>query len=209
MNVLIVDDHPVVRKGLRTLLEEDFERPSIGEAESSGRALELIRGGTWDIVILDITLPPRNGLDVLREIKAERPKLPVLVLSMHPEDQYAVRAFRAGAAGYMTKETAPKELADAIRTILARGRYVGPSLAGLLAEVLSPEVERQPHENLSDREFQVLCLIAVGRSTAEIAAGLCLSPKTVATFRARILEKMGMKNTAELIRYAIHRGLVD
>ncbi len=209
MDVLIVDDHPVVRKGLRMLLDEEFDRPWIGEAENARDALEQVRSRAWDIVILDITLPPRSGLDVLKEIKAQRPALPVLVLSMHPEDQYAVRAFRAGAAGYMTKETAPRELVGAIRAVLARGRYVSPSLGERIADALRPRADRRSHEGLSDREFQVLCRIAAGRTIVQIAAELSLSAKTIATFRARILEKMGMKNNAELIRYALRHGLVD
>lgn len=209
IRILIADDHPVVRQGLRQILEMEFPSMKIGEAENSWRALELVRAEPWDAVILDITIPPRSGLDVLKEIKGERPKLPVLILSIHPEDQYAVRALRAGASGYMTKESAPRELMNALKLILKGGKYVSATLAEELADQLGPGAEIPPHERLSDREFQVLCLIASGKTIAEIAAELCLSAKTIATFRARILTKMGMKNNAELIHYAIKRGLIE
>jgi len=160
-------------------------------------------------VILDITIPPRSGLDVLRDIKAERPKLPVLILSIHPEDQYAVRALRAGASGYMTKECAPKELIKAVRIILKGGKYISASLAEKLADRLSSDAQVPLHESLSDREYQVFCLLASGKTTSEIAAELFLSIKTIGTFRTRILKKMGMKNNAELARYAIQNGLIE
>jgi len=207
--ILIVDDHPVVRQGLRQILETEFDAVKVGEAENAWRALELVRAQEWDAVILDITIPPRSGLDILKEIKNERPKLPVLILSIHPENQYAVRALRAGASGYMTKESAPRELVSALKLILKGRKYVSATLAEKLADHLGSDAEVQPHEKLSDREFQVLCLIASGKSIAGIAAELCLSAKTIATFRARILEKTGIKSNAELIRYAIKRGLVE
>jgi two-component system, NarL family, invasion response regulator UvrY len=207
MDILIVDDHPVVRRGVRQILEEAFRGSVIGEAENASGALDLLRSRSWDVVVLDITIPPRSGLDLLKEIKRDRPFLPVLVLSIHPEDQYAVRALRAGASGYMTKESAPQELVKALRKIRKGGVYVSPSLAEGLAGRLKPSGERPPHELLSDREYQVLCLIAAGRTVNEIAAALCLSPKTIATFRSRIRLKMGMKRTADLIRYAILHGL--
>jgi two-component system invasion response regulator UvrY len=209
MDILIVDDHPVVRKGLKQILEAEFDPANIGEAEDSRQALELVRSQPWDVVILDISIPPRSGLDILGEIKAERPKLPVLILSIHPEDQYAVRALRAGASGYLTKECAPKELVNAVGMILKGGKYISSSLAEKLADRLSPDAQLPLHERLSDREFQVLCLIASGKTTSEIAAELFLSVKTIGTFRARILEKMGMKSNAELARYAIKNGLIE
>lgn len=192
---------------MRQILEEAFRGSVIGEAENASGALDLLRSRSWDVVVLDITIPPRSGLDLLKEIKRDRPFLPVLVLSIHPEDQYAVRALRAGASGYMTKESAPQELVKALRKIRKGGVYVSPSLAEGLAGRLKPSGERPPHELLSDREYQVLCLIAAGRTVNEIAAALCLSPKTIATFRSRIRLKMGMKRTADLIRYAILHGL--
>jgi len=194
---------------LRQILETEFDAVKVGEAENAWRALELVRAQEWDAVILDITIPPRSGLDILKEIKNERPKLPVLILSIHPENQYAVRALRAGASGYMTKESAPRELVSALKLILKGRKYVSATLAEKLADHLGSDAEVQPHEKLSDREFQVLCLIASGKSIAGIAAELCLSAKTIATFRARILEKTGIKSNAELIRYAIKRGLVE
>jgi two-component system, NarL family, invasion response regulator UvrY len=209
MDILIVDDHPVVRRGVRQILEEAFRGSVIGEAEDASGALDLVRSRSWDAVVLDITIPPRSGLEVLKEIKRDRPFLPVLVLSIHPEDQYAVRALRAGASGYMTKESAPQELVKALRKIRKGGVYVSPSLAEGLAGRLKPSGERPPHELLSDREYQVLCLIAAGRTVNEIAAALCLSPKTIATFRSRIRLKMGMRRTADLIRYAILHGLTS
>jgi two-component system invasion response regulator UvrY len=209
MDILIVDDHPVVRKGLKQILEAEFDPANIGEAEDSRQALELVRSQPWDVVILDISIPPRSGLDILGEIKAGRPKLPVLILSIHPEDQYAVRALRAGASGYLTKECAPKELVKAVGMILKGGKYISSSLAEKLADRLSPDARIPLHERLSDREFQVLCLIASGKTTSEIAAELFLSVKTIGTFRARILEKMGMKSNAELAHYAIKNGLIE
>ena len=163
----------------------------------------------WDVVVLDITMPGRSGLEVLREIKKSKPKLPVLVLSMHPEGQFAVRVLKRGASGYMTKESAPEELVGAIKKVLAGGRYVSPSLAEKLATYLSADGQKSPQEKLSDREFQVLRLIASGKIVSEIAKELSLSVKTISTYRSRILEKMGMKNNAELMHYAMQHQLVE
>jgi len=209
MDILIVDDHPIVRRGLRQILEEEFPDAHVGEAGDGPRALELVRAKAWQAVVLDITIPPRNGLDVLKEIKREKPALPVLILSIHPEDQYAIRALRAGASGYMTKESAPQELVKAVRKIQKGGIYASASLTEALAGQLKPGAELPPHARLSDREFQVLCLIAKGRTINEIAAELYLSPKTITTFRSRIQQKMGLKRTADLVRYAIIHGLVS
>ena len=208
MRVLIVDDHAVVRRGLRGLLSDEFEGADFGEAGDAAQALNLLRHAKWDIALLDLTLPGKSGLDLLKELKAEWPRLPVLVLSGHPEDQFAVRVLKAGAGGYMTKESAPEELAKAIRKILAGGRYVSAALAETLALGVKQDLTRTPHETLSDREYEVMSRIASGKTVTEIAGELSLSPKTISTYRARVLEKLGVKNSAEIVQYAIRNGLV-
>jgi len=208
MKILLADDHAVVRHGLKQILTDAFKRATYGEARNAQEALDLIWKQDWDVVVLDITMPGRSGLDVLREIKKSKPKLPVLVLSMHPENQFAVRVLKSGASGYMTKESAPDELVGAVKKVLAGGRYVSNSLAENLAASLSAN-QRAPQEKLSDREFQVLRLIASGKMITEIARELSLSAKTISTYRSRILEKMGMKNNAELMHYAIQHRLVE
>lgn len=208
MRILLADDHAVVRRGLRQILADEFKKSEFGEARNATEALELVWKEHWDIVVLDITMPGRSGLEVLREIKRSKPRLPVLVLSMHPENQFAVRVLKRGASGYMTKESAPDELVGAIRKIMAGGRYVSTSLAEKLATYLSSDNQKQPQEMLSDREFQVLRLIASGKMVGEIAKELSLSVKTISTYRARILEKMGLKNNAELMHYAMQHELV-
>ena len=207
--ILIVDDHSVVRRGLKQILVDEFKKAEFGEASNAGEALERVRKEAWDAVVLDITMPGRSGLEALKEIKEAKPKLPVLVLSMHPEGQFAVRVLKRGASGYMTKESAPEELVGAIKKVLAGGRYVSPSLAEKLATYLSADGQKPPQEKLSDREFQVLRLIASGKIVSEIAKELSLSVKTISTYRARILEKMGMKNNAELMHYAMQHQLVE
>lgn len=210
MRILIADDHAVVRRGLQQILADEFDVVEFGEAADAAQTLERVYGERWDAVILDISMQGRSGLDVLKDMRKERPTLPVLVLSMYPEDQFATRVLKAGASGYMTKETAPEELVNAINKILDGGRYVSSSLAEILARDLSRDAQgRVPHDQLSDREFQVLRLIASGMSVADIGAKLAPSPKTISTYRARILEKMDLKNNAELTHYAIRRGLVD
>ncbi len=209
MKILLADDHAVVRHGLKQILAEVFKRASFGEARIAQEALDLVWKEDWDVVVLDITMPGRSGLDVLREIKRSRPKVPVLVLSMHPENQFAVRVLKRGAAGYMTKESAPEELVGAMKKVLAGGRYVSNSLAEKLATYLSSETSRPPQELLSDREFQVLRLLASGKIVSEIARELSLSVKTISTYRTRILEKMGLRNNAELMHYAIQHQLVE
>ena len=208
IRVLIVDDHAILRRGLRALLADEFADARFGEASNAEQALEQVGKEEWDVVLLDITLPGKSGLDLLKELKAERPTLPVLVLSVHPEDQFAVRVLKAGAAGYMTKESAPEELVQAIRKILAGGRYVSPTLAERFALSVRKDFTRTPHETLSDREHEIMCRIASGKTVTEIAAELSLSVKTISTYRARILEKLGVKNSAEIILYAIRNGLV-
>jgi two-component system invasion response regulator UvrY len=209
MRVLIVDDHAILRRGLRALLSDAFHDAAFGEASNAEEALEQLGKKGWDVALLDITLPGKSGLDLLKELKAARPKLPVLVLSVHPEDQFAVRALKAGAAGYMTKESAPEELVNAIRKILAGGQYVSPTLAEKLALSVRKDSTRTPHETLSDREYEVMCRIASGRTVTEIAGDLSLSVKTISTYRARILEKLGVRNSTEITRYAIRNGLVS
>ncbi|MDD3717578.1 MAG: response regulator transcription factor [Actinomycetota bacterium] len=209
IRVLIVDDHPVVRKGLLQILMEEPDIAPAVEAETAAEMLRLVREEEWDMIVLDITLPDRSGLEALKDVKAMRPSLPVLILSMHPEDQYALRVLRAGAAGYMSKDSASEELVNAVRKVVGGGRYVSPSMAEKLAAVIGSDYEKPPHENLSDREFQVMCMIASGKRLKEVAEELCLSVKTVSTYRARILEKMGMENNAELTYYAIKNGLVE
>ena len=204
---LLGDDHAVVRSGLKQLLIDEFQHVNVGEAANANDVLSLARNQRWDIVILDINLPGRSGLDVLSELKKEPIKVPVLVLSMHPEDQFAIRALKAGASGYLTKESAPEELIKAVNKILAGGKYISDTLAEKLAIGLEAGSEKPPHELLSDREFQVLRMIGSGKTPSQIAEELHLSIKTISTFRARILEKMNMKTNAELIRYSIEKKL--
>lgn len=208
MRILIADDHAVVRQGLKQILAEAFKRASFGEAADSQRTLERVWKEHWDIVILDLTMPGRSGLEVLKEIKQARPTLPVLMLSMHPEDQFAVRLLKAGAAGYMTKESAPEALVGAVRKAIAGGRYVSPALAEKMASLLVNDVEGAPHETLSDREFLILRMIAAGKSVGIIARELSLSVKTISTYRGRLLEKMGLSNNAQLVHYAFQNHLV-
>ena len=209
MKILLADDHTVVRHGLKQILADEFKRATFGEARNAQEALNLVWKENWDVVILDITMPGRSGLEVLREIRKAKPKLPVLVLSMHPENQFAVRVLKRGAAGYMTKESAANELVGAIKKVLAGGRYVSTSLAEKLATYLASDTQKPPQELLSDREFQVLRLIASGKIVSEIAKELSLSVKTISTYRTRILEKMGLRNNAELMHYAMQQGLVE
>lgn len=209
MKILLADDHAVVRHGLKQILADEFKRATFGEARHAQEALDLVWKENWDVVVLDITMPGRSGLEVLREIKKSRPKLPVLVLSMHPENQFAVRVLKRGAAGYMNKESAPEELVGAIKKVLAGGRYVSHTLAEKLATYLAADTQKPAQELLSDREFQVLRLIASGKMVSEIARELSLSVKTISTYRTRILEKMGLRNNAQLIHYAIQHHLVD
>jgi DNA-binding NarL/FixJ family response regulator len=209
MKILIADDHAVVRQGVKQILADAFPKAVYGEARNAHEVLSRVWEEEWDVVVLDITMPGRSGLDVLRDIKKGKPRLPVLILSMHPEDQFAVRMLKSGAAGYLNKESAPEELVGAIKKILAGGRYVSPALAEIMASYLTVETQKPPHERLSDREFQVLRKIAIGRTVSEIAAELSLSVKTVSTYRARTLEKMGLRNNAELTHYAIQNQLVN
>jgi two-component system invasion response regulator UvrY len=209
LRILIVDDHPIVRQGLRQTLADTARIGEIAEAATPQEALDFIRQREWDAVILDIGLPGRGGLEVLKDIKGEVPRLPVLILSMHSEQQYAVRALRAGASGYLTKEAAPNDLVDAIRKIVAGRRYISPEIAERLATELTVDAARPLHASLSDREFDVLRSIASGQTVGDIADRLSLSVKTVSTYRARILEKMRLKNNAELMHYVLTNHLLD
>ena len=209
IKVVVVDDHAVVREGLKRIVSESGGMVVSGEAADGQEAMRLIKSEPCDVVLLDISMPNKSGLDVLKELHAESPRLPVLVLSMHPEDQYAVHVLRAGAAGYVTKESAPAKLVQAIRKVVRGGKYVSPSLAERLVFDLGTDTKKAPHELLSDREYQVLCLIASGKTVTQIGEVLALSVKTISTYRVRILEKLQMKNNAELTRYAIKEGLVD
>lgn len=209
IKVCVVDDHPVAREGLKRIIGEHSEMVVTGETGDGREALNLVKNGHFDVVLLDITMPTKNGLDVLKELRAESPSLPVLILTMHAEDQYAVRVLRAGAAGYLTKGAAPAQLIQAIRKVIRGGKYVSPELAEKLAFGLDGAWSKPPHETLSDREYQVLCMIASGETVTEIAAKLALSVKTISTYRVRLLEKLNMKHNADLARYAIKEGLVD
>lgn len=209
IRVLIADDHAILRRGLREILMRELEGVVCGEAENAQQVLAQVQSQNWDLAIVDITMPGRSGLDVLRDLQRVRPGLPVLVLSMHPEDQYGKRVLKAGASGYMNKESAPEELIKAIRKVLAGGRYVSPALAEKLAMEWGANAGRPLHERLSDREFEVLRMIALGKTISQIAVELHLGPTTISTYRARILEKMNMTTTAELMRYALRHGVVD
>jgi len=209
IRILVADDHAIVREGLKQILAEVKDMVVRDEAASGQEALAKIRTGAFDVLLLDISMPGRSGLEILKEIKEARPKLPVLILSMHAEEQYAVRALRAGASGYLTKASAPEELIGAIRKVSSGRKYVSASLAEKLAGDLEVDTRRPPHESLSDREYQVMLMLAGGQSATEIAAELCLSVKTISTYRTRVMEKMNMKKNAELTLYAVQNQLID
>jgi two-component system invasion response regulator UvrY len=208
LRILLADDHAVVRQGVKQILAAAYSQAIFGEAKNTHELLELVGNERWDIVVLDLAMPGGNGLEALKQIKHDHPLLPVLILSMFPEDQYAVRTIRAGAAGYLNKESAPEELVQAIRKILHGGQYISASVADELVEYARHEDDLPLYKHLSDREYQVLCLIASGKEVKEISTELGLSAKTISTYRARVLEKMNMKTNAELTYYAIQNGLV-
>ena len=208
LKILIADDHPVFRRGLKQIIAETTDMVVAGEATNGWEALSKVRTGDYDLVLLDISMPDKDGMDVLTQLKNERPALLVLMVSMHPEEQYAVRALKAGASGYLTKESAPDELIVAIRKVSTGRKYVSSALAERLAALLQEDAEVLPHEVLSSREYQVMCMIASGKTLKEIAEELSLSIKTISTYRSRILEKMKMRNNAELIHYAVKNRLV-
>jgi two-component system invasion response regulator UvrY len=209
IKILVADDHTLVRKGLKQILLDTPSVEVVDEASNGIEVLNKIKSNEYDLVLLDISLPGRSGIDILKQSKCIKPELPVLMLSMFPEEQYAVRSLRAGASGYLTKESAPEELIDAIKIVTKGRKYITSSLAERLAVELLVESEKELHESLSDREYQVFCLIASGKTVKEIAEKLSLSEKTISTYRARIMQKMYMKNNAQIIRYAIKRDLVD
>ncbi len=209
IRVLIADDHAIVRQGLRQILSDTPYLTVSGEAENGVQAVQMVRSGEWDVVLMDVSMPDRNGIDALKLIKKEFPRLPVLILSMYPEEQYAIRALKAGAAGYLTKQSAPDLLVTAIRQVASGKKYVSPSLAEELANAIGEDTERPAHEKLSDREYQTLCMIASGKTPTDIAEALNLSVKTVSVYRARLLEKMHLRNNAELTHYGLKHGLAE
>jgi DNA-binding NarL/FixJ family response regulator len=209
IGVFIADDHPVVRQGIRQIVAATEDITVVDEATTGHETLQRLSDVQCDLVLLDLSLPDIDGLDLLKQLKREHPQRPILILTMHSEDQFALRALKAGASGYLTKESAPAELVGAVRKVVAGGRYISQRLAESLAAHLGPDAEKPVHERLSDREYQVLRLIAAGRSTRDISTQLSLSSKTVSTYRARLLDKMEMKTSAELMAYAVRHHLAD
>ena len=209
IKILVVDDHAVVRRGLRQILAETPDLHVAGEAGTAGEAMQKVQAERWDVIVLDVGLAGKSGLDLIADIRKLRPETRVLVLTMFSEEQYAVRAIRAGAAGFLTKESAPDKLVDAIRKIAGGGRFISPELAETLASMVAGEGSGKPHERLSNREFEILKLIGSGKTVSQIADELTLSVKTVSTHRTRILRKMDMKTNAELTHYVVKNGLVD
>ncbi len=209
IRILVADDHPVVRQGLKQIVASTTDIFVVDEAATGQEVLDKVRSNYFDVLLLDITMPGASGLDILKQLRSERPELAILILSMHPEEQYAARALRAGASGYLAKESAPDELVAAVRKISQGGRYVSPSLAEKLASDLAVDTQEPLHQTLSDREYETMRLIASGKTTAEIAEQLSLSPKTISTYRSRILEKMGMRSNTELTLYAVRNRLLD
>lgn len=208
IRILIADDHAIVRKGLRQIIMEEFPSAHVEEANDAENLVNKTLLQDWDVVICDLSMPGRSGLDALRQIKQSAPGIPVLIMSMHPEDQYALRVLKAGASGYLSKESIHDELIRAIRTVMLGKKFITPTVAEKLADAFDADSGRQQHELLSDREFDVFKLLSGGKSVSEIAAQLSLSVTTVSTYRARILEKMNMKSNAELTRYALEKGLI-
>jgi two-component system invasion response regulator UvrY len=209
IKILVVDDHPIVRKGMRQILADDPDLEVAAEAETGADALAKARAESWDVVLLDLSMPGSDGLEVLKQFRSEHPHLPILVLSTYPEEQFAVRAIRGGASGYLTKNSAPEQLVTAIRRVLSGSHYLSPSLADRLAREVSNGPTGAPHEQLSDREYQVMLRIASGKSTKDIASELCLSPKTVGTYRIRLGKKMGVASEAELTAYVFRNRLLE
>lgn len=209
IKLIIADDHSFLREGIKKTLHDEIDMKIVGEASNAAEAVSIIKEKMPDIAIMDISMPGKSGLDVLKDLKAMKLKIKVLILSMHPEDRFAIRALKAGAMGYLTKESAPDELVKAIRTILTGRKYVSKSLADKLIDILSDEMDKLPHENLSDREYDVFIKIASGKKAVEIATELSISVHTVNTYRARILEKMSMNSNVELTQYAMHNNLID
>jgi DNA-binding NarL/FixJ family response regulator len=209
IKILVVDDHALIRKGMKQILDNTEDLRVAGEADSGAQAIRMAQASPYDVVLLDITMPDRNGIDVLRQLKINHPQMPVLMLSMHPEEQYALRSMKAGAAGYLSKQSAPTQLVTAIRQVASGKKYISNELAEQLAEGLSQGYQELLHQTLSNREYQTLCLMASGKGLSEIADAMSLSAKTVSVYRARLLEKMKLKNNAEAVRYAINNHLID
>ncbi len=208
LRVFVADDHALFRQGVKALLSEEPDLAVAGEAGTAKETLQRMRSEAWDILLLDISLPDGSGIDLLRQIRPHKPDLPILILSMHPEEQFAVNLLRAGANGYITKDAVPQQVVQAIRTLLQGRKYISPAVAHLLADDIGSD-RRPPHEQLSEREFQVFCKLAAGRSVGNIAEELFLSNKTVSTYRARVMEKMSAKSNADLTYYAIKNGLIQ
>lgn len=207
--ILIADDHAILRKGFKQLLLEDRSTHEVGEAGTGNETLDMLRQGNWDLLILDINMPDRSGIDILRQAHAAYPDTRVLILSGFPEKQYAVNLLRAGASGYLNKEMAPEELLLAVRTVLSGKRYVSATMAELLVTELDHDSDKPAHTQLSEREFQIFCKLATGRAVSEIAAELCLSVKTISTYRSRVLDKMGFNSNADITAYALRNNLIN
>jgi DNA-binding NarL/FixJ family response regulator len=208
IRILIADDHPIVREGYKKILMSQPDMDVTGEAGNGQEVLDLIQKKDFDLILLDISMPGRSGLEILKELKSQKPQMPVMILSIYPEEQYAVRAFRDGASGYLTKASTPKELISAIRKVSQGGRYVTEALAEKLTYILHGDVDKAPHEKLSDREYQVMLLLASGKTVTQVADELCLSVKTISTYRRHILEKMQFGTNAEITMYAIQNKLL-
>ena len=209
IKVLVVDDHALIRKGLKQILDDTDDLRVTGEAETGMQAIQMAQKNAYDLVLLDISMPDKHGIDVLKQLKLHQPQLPVLILSMHPEDQYAMRSLKAGAAGYLNKQSAPAQLVSAIRQVAGGRKYISGELAQQLASDLSQGHQELLHQTLSNREYQTLCLMASGKSLSEMADILSLSAKTVSVYRARLLEKMKLRNNAEAVRYALNHHLIE
>lgn len=209
IHVMIADDHAIVRQGLKQILNETEDIRVTGEAETGFQAIKIVRQHDFNVMLLDISLPDRSGIEVLKQIKKDKPDLEILMLSMHNEHEFAIRSLKAGAAGYLNKQSAPAQLVTAIRQVASGNKYVSPTVAQELANLLNSNSDQPLHATLSDREFQTLCLIASGKTLSDISAEMFLSPKTVSVYRSRVLEKLKLNNNSELIRYALKNKLVD
>ncbi len=209
IRVVVADDHPILRAGLVSVLNASSDLRVVAEAGNGAEVLRSIRDVSFDVLLLDVSMPGKSGLDLLRQIRKDHPRLPILIVSSHPEDQYALRAIRAGASGYLTKMSAPADLVSAVRTVANGRKFITPALAELLADHIERPDDGTPHESLSDREFQTLKMIAAGHSLTEIGEVLCISVKTVSVYRSRVLEKMRMKSNVELTRYVVEHGLTN
>lgn len=209
IKILIVDDHAIVREGLNRIIAAEKDMQVAGMAKDGNEVIRVMLESDIDVVVLDISMPGKSGLDLIKDLKQVQPMVKILMLSMYPEERFAMRSIKAGASGYLTKEMAPEEIVNAIRTIYSGRKYITPALADIIAEELQNPSEKVPHELLSDREFEVLCMLAIGKPVVEIAASLSLSESTVSTYRMRILQKMGLKTNSDLIHYGIEHGLVE